>query len=190
MRHLLIPPEDRHLPARVRRLQELGIGGKPDPEMDEFAREAGRILDARIAGVNLIDGDQQYFAGLYSKDLEAADPADRPADPDKGRVLHKDLGYCRHVIARRRALVLEDIQDFARFAVDAVRDQTGIRSYMGTPLIDRTGVALGTVWVGDTEPQRWGRDGLEVIKAVAARLIERLERTEPVGVSGFRRVRP
>lgn len=46
----------------------------------------------------------------------------------------------------------------------------GIRSYLGAPLIDRTGVALGTVCAVDTVPRAWGREGLHVIKLLAGEL--------------------
>lgn len=54
-------------------------------------------------------------------------------------------------------------------------DAIGIHSYLGAPLIDSTGVVLGTVCVVDQDPQPWGRKGLETIKAMAAELVERLE---------------
>jgi GAF domain-containing protein len=59
-----------------------------------------------------------------------------------------------------------------------VVDEIGIRSYLGAPLIDRTGTTLGTICVVDTEPRPWGRPGLETIKALAAELMERINQRE------------
>lgn len=57
-------------------------------------------------------------------------------------------------------------------------DEIGIRSYMGAPLIDRTGIALGTICVVDTDVRPWGRAGLETIKTLAAELVEQIHRRE------------
>ncbi|HZG06773.1 MAG TPA: GAF domain-containing protein [Streptomyces sp.] len=177
--HLLLTPDDHDAPARVARLRELGIGDAPVPEFDEFARRLAQITGAPYAMVNFIDENRQYFAGLYTPDVDQTvelGPNQPTAQP--GRVMARDHGYCPHVIVRRKALVLEDVCDYPRFAGNPVVDEIGIRSYLGAPLIDRTGMALGTVCVVDQEPRPWGRQGLETIKTMAAELVEQIHRME------------
>ncbi|MFC7733308.1 GAF domain-containing protein [Actinomadura keratinilytica] len=82
------------------------------------------------------------------------------------------------MVVRRLPLVLDDVCDYPRFAGNPVVDTIGIRSYMGAPLIDRSGVALGTICVVDREPRPWGRPGLELIKARAAEMVELIHRRE------------
>ncbi|MFG3259646.1 GAF domain-containing protein [Streptomyces sp. NPDC048172] len=168
--HLLLTPEDAEAPRRVVRLRELGIGEAPDPEFDEFARRLAQVTGAPYAMVNFIDEHRQFFAGLHTPDGGGADPG--------RRVLARDHGYCPHVVVRRKALVLEDVCDYPRFAGNPAVDETGIRSYLGAPLIDRTGMTLGTVCVVDHEPRPWGRQGLETIKSMAAELIEQIHLRE------------
>jgi GAF domain-containing protein len=79
------------------------------------------------------------------------------------------------VVARRKALALEDVNDYPRFAGNPVVDEFGIRSYLGAPLIDGTGLVLGTVSVADVTPRPWGRPGLTAIKEHAALLVVELE---------------
>ena len=78
--------------------------------------------------------------------------------------------------------MLEDVTDYPRFAGNAVVDEFGIRSYMGAPLTDGTGLVLGTVAVSDVRPRGWGQPGLAAIKAQAAELAARLERREQDGL--------
>ncbi|MEU8571671.1 GAF domain-containing protein [Streptomyces pathocidini] len=179
-RHLLLTPEDGEAPARVARLSELGIGDAPVPEFDEFARELARITGAPYAMVNFIDEHRQYFAGLYtpSEAQSGVELGPAPQQATPGRVMARDHGYCPHVVVRRKALVLEDVCDYPRFAGNPVVDEIGIRSYLGAPLIDRTGMALGTICVVDQEPRPWGRQGLETIKSMAADMVERIHRIE------------
>lgn len=181
--HLLLTPEDTEAPNRVVRLRELGIGDAPVPEFDDFARELARITGAPYAMVNFIDEQRQYFAGLYTPGSDQAvelDPT-APASAQPGRVMARDHGYCPHVIVRRKALVLEDVCDYPRFAGNPVVDEIGIRSYLGAPLIDHTGMALGTVCVVDQEARPWGRQGLETIKSMAAEMVDRIHRREQAG---------
>ncbi|HET6857325.1 MAG TPA: GAF domain-containing protein [Streptomyces sp.] len=178
--HLLLTPVDREAPARVRRLLQLGIGDRAVPAFDTFADRLAEVTGAPYSMVNFIDENRQFFAGLHTPtgthtgtDLGAVAAAGKI-----GRFLARDHGYCPYVVARRKALVLEDVCDYPRFAGNPVVDEIGIRSYMGAPLIDRTGLVLGTICVVDTEPRRWGRAGLETIKAMAAELVEQIHRGE------------
>jgi GAF domain-containing protein len=182
--HQLLTPMDREAPQRVVRLHELGLGESPDPEFDEFARKLAQTTGAPYAMVNFISETRQYFAGLYTPSATEADSdlgsaaAAAAATVEPGREMDRDHGYCPHVVVRRKALVLEDVCDYPRFAGNPVVDEIGIRSYMGAPLIDHTGTALGTICVVDIEPRPWGRPGLETIKSMAAELMERIHQRE------------
>lgn len=196
LRHLMLRPTDADGPARARRLKELGVGEQPVPELDALARELAVRLGGRIGAVNLIGDTHQYFAGFYAEppaepaseeapeqapqDQEetAEEVADETAEEGDGRALGNEVGFCPHVIARRRSLVLDDVRDFARFSVDPVIDMLGVHSYIGVPLMDSSGIALGTVCVADQDPQRWGREDLAVVKEAAAQVMERLRRGE------------
>lgn len=185
----LLTPVDQEAPRRVVRLRELGIGGRPDPVFDGFAwtlAESARALtgaaDCPVAMVNFIDQERQYFAGLYvaapahTDSTVAAGPT--AVGAQIGREMGRDYGFCPHVVVRRRPLVLEDVCDYPRFAGNPVVDQVGIRSYLGAPLIDRTGVTLGTICVVDREPRPWGHAGLDLIKARATEMIEIIHNRE------------
>jgi GAF domain-containing protein len=175
---LLLTPEDKEAPARTRRLRRLGLGERPDPALDAFADRVAELTGAPYAMVNFIDEERQFFAGLHTPD---GGPAARRGKPELGRRLPRDYGYCPHVVVRRKALVLEDVRDYPRFAGNPVVDEYGIGSYLGAPLIDTTGMVLGTVSVADLAPRPWGKAGLETIKAAAADLAGRLERREAEG---------
>ena len=183
---LLLTPEDKEAPARTRRLRVLGLGERTEPVLDVFADRLAEIAGAPYAMVNFIDEERQFFAGLHTPDGSGpaesstdlrTDRADAPK-PRIGRYMARDHGFCPHVVVRHKALVLEDVRDYPRFAGNPVVDEFGIRSYLGAPLIDRTGIALGTVSVSEVEPRPWGRAGLDTIKSMAAELVEQFELLE------------
>ena len=180
---LLLTPEDKEAPARTRRLCQLGLNERPDPALDAYADRLAEQTRAPYAMVNFIDENRQFFAGLHLPDvLPAVVVKPDGSVPVLGRELSRDHGFCPHVVVRRKALVLEDVRDYPRFAGNAVVDDFGVRSYLGAPLIDSTGMALGTVCVVDVEPRAWGKSGLETIKASARELVARLERREADGL--------
>ncbi|MFI1164337.1 GAF domain-containing protein [Streptomyces sp. NPDC020801] len=204
---LLLTPEDKDVAARTLRLRRLGLGERPEPALDAFADHLAGLTRAPYAMVNFLDDKGQFFAGLHRPErdvltvdtdgpMRPAGPAGPPAGPagpagsvggaatrrEVGRRLARDHGFCPHVVVRRKALVLEDVCDYPRFAGNPVVDEFGIRSYLGAPLIDSTQMVLGTVCVVDVEPRPWGRQGLTTIKSAAAELALRLQRRESEGL--------
>ncbi|MFJ9814996.1 GAF domain-containing protein [Streptomyces sp. NPDC101151] len=181
VRGLLLTPEDRAAPARISRLRRLGLGERPEPALDAFADHLGQLTGAPYAMVNFIGEDHQFFAGLCTP-VVAPVVREDGSRPEVGRILPRDHGFCPHVVVRRKALVLEDVRDYPRFAGNPVVDEYGIRSYLGAPLVDRYGMVLGTVCASDVAPRAWGRSGLDTIKALAAELVVRIERSEADGL--------
>jgi GAF domain-containing protein len=168
----LFTPADEDAPARVARLRELRLGEHPEPEFDEFARMLATSTKAPLAMVNFIGDDRQYFAGLHAPSMIQGGPGAVAAPDDPARSMSKEQGWCPHVVSRKLPLVLDDVCDYPRFAGNPVVDEFGIRSYIGAPLIDRTGTALGTICIVDLEPRPWGRPGLDFIKAKAAEIMD------------------
>ncbi|MFL6051704.1 MAG: GAF domain-containing protein [Actinoallomurus sp.] len=178
-----LQPVDQEASRRATRLRELGLGLGPDEEFDAFAQRvaeaAGGLIGTRetaLAFVNLIT-DRQHITGLYVAG-QGAGPATVSAGAVDLREGARDFGFCPHVVARRKALVLDDVCDYPRFVGNPIVDQLGIRTYLGAPLIDRTGTTLGTVCVVDREPRPWGHLGLNFIKERAAELMQQIHRRE------------
>jgi GAF domain-containing protein len=179
----LLTPVDPEVPQRTARLRQLGLGQRPDAELDAFVRELAETArqlsgadHAPFAMVNFVT-DRQYLGGVY------APPGSGPAgDALLAREAPLDLGFCPHVVVRRKALVLDDVCDYPRFAGNPIVDKLGIRTYVGAPLIDHTGTALGTICLVDSEPRPWGHPGLNLIKERAAELMRRIQlRENPLG---------
>jgi GAF domain-containing protein len=178
-----LQPVDQEVSRRVMRLREIGLGLGPDEQFDAFARqvaeEAGDLIGTRdipFAFVNLIT-DRQHITGLHVGG-QGSGSATVYADAMDLREGSLDFGFCPHVVVRRKALVLDDVCDYPRFVGNPIVDQLGIRTYLGAPLIDRTGTTLGTICVVDREPRPWGQQGLNFIKERAATLMQQIHRRE------------
>jgi GAF domain-containing protein len=179
---LLAQPHDPDLALREQRLGELGLTLAPVRELDQFAERLAAAADAPYAMVNLVTTARQYFAGLHiaaaARD-EVAQAAQAAVHDTPQRTMPRDHGYCPHVVVRRRALVLDDVCAYPRFSGNPVITLLGVRSYIGAPIIDdRTGIALGTICAVSTRESEWGRDGLALIKSMAAEVTDLLRRAQ------------
>lgn len=82
---LLLTPEDKDAPARVRRLRRLGLGERTEPAFDAFADRLAEVAAVPYSMVNFIDENWQFFAGLHTPDtggqgvLPAVDTEDNAA---------------------------------------------------------------------------------------------------------------
>jgi GAF domain-containing protein len=175
---LITAPDDPDAQLRMARLRSLGMEPRPYAEFDELARRLAH--DVGVPGgyamVNFVGPDQQYFAGLYAPGAsEAAEQAAAAAASSQpGRVMALDHGFCPHVVLGHKTWALRDVRDYPRFNSNPVVDELGIYSYLGTPLLDRNGAALGTMCVVATEAQPWDRVGVQTIKAAAEEVVQRI----------------
>jgi GAF domain-containing protein len=172
-------PVDHGADQRVARLKELGLEQKREEVFDEFAFNVAEAaqkefgLDATpVAFVNLV-GHAQFVCGVSMPPAAA-----NVVEGILGNTIPLNAGYCPYVIARGKALILDDVLDYPRFAGNPIVDALMVRSYAGAPLTDRTGTVLGTVCVVDSEPRPWGRPGLNLLKEKAAGLVGWIHRRE------------
>ncbi|MGV9266690.1 GAF domain-containing protein [Kitasatospora sp. NPDC003701] len=160
-----LPPDPaltREQGARIRRINALDLTQMQG--LDEVAGRIAAALSQPYAMVNVIT-NVQAFVGLYSA----------PGMPQVGRTMRVDHGYCPALLDRTGALVLPDVQAWARFSSNPVVDRVGIRTYVGAPLPDpETGIVLGTVCAVGTQalPLSTGQHSLAVIKTFQAEVTE------------------
>ncbi|MFD1531290.1 GAF domain-containing protein [Pseudonocardia aurantiaca] len=177
-------PSDPAAHHRVQRLRALGLGTAPDPEFDELAAKIARMAGTPYAMVNFVLDTHQFFAGLYeasSTGAPALEAAQAAARGPVARTMDLEHGFCPHVVDIKHALVLDDVCAWPRFAGNPVVDEIGIRSYIGAPLVDSSGMVLGTVCAISSRQSTWGSPGVEMIKSMAAEAMELIARRERGG---------
>ncbi|MFF8846404.1 GAF domain-containing protein [Streptomyces sp. NPDC015127] len=146
------------------RLQVLGLNSvEAEATFDRVARLAATFTQAPLAMVNFINDERQMFRGMY---VPPSSPDDHTASEGRGIVFDlsdiareapSDYGFCPHVVAQGSQLALDDVFDYPRFRGNPLVNDMGVRSYLGTPLRDHTGMILGTVCVADVVARTWDR---------------------------------
>lgn len=166
---------------RDARLQELGLYGASDDQLDRIAAEVAKRI-AKTAHIPYLPSSMvnwrtlnwQFFGGLHvaTGGLSGAAAEDIP------RYMELEDGWCPKVVRRKLAYPLDDVRDSPRWAGTPVTNALGVRSYLGAPVFDPDddSLVLGSVCVVDTEERQWGPEGLILIKNVAVQITAHINR--------------
>ncbi len=131
------PDEDRRQQAvdRSHLLQH-----KQDPALQSLAGVAADLFQVPMAAITIVDHDSENF--LASVGVEADG-------------VPRDISFCAHAILQPGApTVIPDARHDPRFATNpTVLFAPHIRFYVGVPLMDRQGFALGAFCIMDTKPR-------------------------------------
>lgn len=152
-------------PNRLRSLYATGLlDSPPEAVYDRITRAAADALDAPHAALSLIDVDRQFFKSSVGMGGTSAQETQTPLE----------LSVCQYAVANGAALILEDARVDPVFKNHpAVRDGTVV-AYLGIPLMDHDGNAIGTLCVFDTKPRLWGTGHVQVLSDLAALAAEKI----------------
>ena len=153
-------------PNRIRALQNTGLlDSAPEAVYDRITQAAADALDTPYAAVTLIDVDRQYFKSTLGMG-DSSDPAHRQAP--------LDMSICQYAVADGSPLVLEDARNDPVFQKHPVVRSGAVIAYLGIPLIDHDGHAIGTLCVFDDKPRSWGTGHVQVLSDLAQLAAERI----------------
>jgi diguanylate cyclase (GGDEF)-like protein len=142
-------PENEPLRLQALRSYEI-LDTDPELEFDALTRVAAHAFSAPIAVVAMMDADRLWFKSKLGLDIPQLD---------------RKIAFCAHAIMRpREAMVIPDLRSDDRFAENPlVAQPPHLRFYAGAPIVDPTGLPLGTIAVIDAQPRSFSdtqRDAL------------------------------
>ncbi len=134
----------------------------PEREYDEITYLASQICDAPISLISLVDDSRQWFKSHYG--LTASETP-------------KEIAFCAHAITNQNSiLIVEDSREDSRFHDNPlVTGSPYVIFYVGIPLVNPRGLALGTLCVIDNHPRNIEPLQLKALKALANQLIKLME---------------
>jgi GAF domain-containing protein len=153
-------------PDRLRSLNATGLLDSPAEEIyDRITRAAAEALDAPFSAMTLIDVDRQFFkSGVGMGDMRVP----------KKRQTPLDQSICQYAVADGTPLVLGDARSDPVFMKHPVVRSGAVTAYLGIPLIDHDGNAIGTLCVFDDKPRMWGTGHVQVLSDLAQLAAERI----------------
>jgi GAF domain-containing protein len=152
-------------PNRLRALHATGLLDSPPEEAyDRITRAAAEALNVPFASVTLVDADRQFFKSNVGMGDLSVEESQTPLDQS----------ICQYTVADGKALVLEDARIDPVFMHHPVVRSGGVTAYLGIPLIDHDGHAIGTLCVYDIKPRQWGPGHVQVLSDLAHLAVERI----------------
>jgi len=140
----------------------------PEEQFDRLTELAAVICKVPIALVSLIDENRQWFKSRVGISAEETP---------------RSISFCQYAVAEGKVFEVTDALNDERFVENPlVTNIPNIRYYLGQPLIDPNGFALGTLCVIDREPRQLDETqlrGLEVLaKEVVIQIVSQKEKNE------------
>jgi GAF domain-containing protein len=159
-------------PERLAALRATGLlDSPPEPGFDRLTALASEILGAPVALVSLVAEDRQFFKSCVGL----------PEPWSSRRETPLSHSFCQHVVASREPLVVEDARVHPVLRDNlAIRD-LGVVAYLGIPLFDARGTALGSLCVIDSRPRAWSADDVRLLRDVAGAVVTQIELTARSG---------
>ncbi|UZO79679.1 GAF domain-containing sensor histidine kinase [Aquimarina sp. ERC-38] len=156
---MIIPTEPIHEDLRLNALDSLHIlDTPPETEFDEITELAAHLCDVKISLICLVDRHRQWVKSRYG--LEVSE-------------LPKEHSFCAHnILHPEEPLIVHDATRDERFKRNSfVTGEEEIKFYVGIPLIDKNGFALGTLCVLDSETKILSKRQLESLHSLAHQVV-------------------
>ncbi|SFC89782.1 hypothetical protein SAMN05421780_111153 [Flexibacter flexilis DSM 6793] len=154
-------PADEEL--RLKALKEYSIlDTLPEKEYEEITYLASQICKVPISLITLIDEKRQWF-----KSNRGLTVTETP----------RDVAFCAHAINdKQNIFIVPDSRNDARFHDNPlVTDDPYVIFYVGIPLVNPDGFALGTLCVIDKEPHVLDQYQINALKALANQVMNVFE---------------
>ena len=128
------------------------------PVFDRVVETARMLLNSKIGLISLIEEDQdrQFFKAEIGLPLPWSTWGETP-------LTHS---LCKTVAAHDAPLAITDARADARFKNHAAVRDIGVVAYLGVPIRDDAGKAIGALCVIDTEPRAWSADDVDILVAL------------------------
>jgi signal transduction histidine kinase len=140
---------------------ELGLlDAPPEPGFDNLTRLASAMLKTPVSLVSILDfpGDRQFFKSQVGL----------AAPWSKARQTPLSHSFCQQVVRSNDAVVVEDARIDARFCDNLAIPDLSVVAYLGVPIHDPKGPALGALCVIGSEPRRWTDEETLTLRGFAA----------------------
>lgn len=139
-----------------KRLEKLAYYGlqnlAKEPDLDVFAEAACLITDCSAALIAMMESDTQTVQSCVGFELET---------------VPRQSTICQYTIMSDEVLVIEDTLLDDRSRYNEMMIQAGVRFYVGVPLLDEEGVALGTICAFNFQPKKISPKQIHSIKKLS-----------------------
>ncbi len=169
----LTVPQAVYDPDRLAAVHATGLlDTGPEESFDRLAGLAAMLLDTPLAFVTLVDDRRSFWKSAIGEIAhESASVRELPIGSS----------FCRHVVAARDAVLVEDVGRDGRALAAREPDALGVRAWAGFPLRSPDGHVLGCFCVVDRRPRRWSERDVEVLRTLSHSASREIAMLDAVG---------
>ena len=144
-------------PFRLHTLDAIGgMGANLASEaLDRLANLASQATGAPIALVSFVDGERQVFASQKGVDDDLTETP----------LTHS---LCQYVVSANAPLAISDARGHPLLGTNGAVEDLGVTAYLGVPIRDPHGQALGSFCSIDTQPREWTERERDILADLAA----------------------
>lgn len=155
--------QEQYEQERVKALDSYGILDTPYEKFyDEITQLAADICEAPIAVIGLIDSKRQWFKSRFGIDNISELP--------------REATFCTEAIKHDQMTIIEDAREHPVYKNHpSVSGNLGIVFYIGQPLVDEDGFALGTLCVIDFKPKKISQKQIQHLSVIASQILVNLK---------------
>lgn len=138
------------------------LDSAPEKDFDDIVKLASEICHTPISTITLVDKDRQWFKSKIG--LEFSEGA-------------RDTSFCAHTLSNPREMMIisDSLEDDRFYDNPNVLGHPNVRCYVGVPLVDPDGYALGSLCVIDNQPRNLDNFQLLALEKLANQVINLLE---------------
>ncbi len=141
-------------PRRLRALAGTGLlDGPPDPAYDRIVRTTAEALGTPAAALTLLDRHRLFFVSAVGIAPGLAAARELPLGGSIGQF----------VVESEHTVVIEDARNHPSLANLSFVLDGNVIGYLGVPLIDPDGYAIGSLSVWDGQPRLWSTGHIETL---------------------------
>jgi PAS domain S-box-containing protein len=153
-------------PGRLAAVRQTNLLDTPaEDAFDRVARLAVRLLEVPIALVPLVEEDRQFFKACLGLPEPWASARQTPLSHS----------LCQHVVVARQPLAIGDTGRDALARDNPLVQELGLAAYLGVPLIDPSGYALGALCVADRRSRDWTPEQVAVLTDLAGLVMTQIQ---------------
>lgn len=160
---MVAPPRPQNEEERLGALLSYKIlDSAPEKDFDEITRLASEICQTPMSVITLLDENRQWFKSKVGFD---------------GKEGSRETSFCGHVINQPdKTFIVEDAREDERFHDNPdVNGGLNVRAYVGVPLVNPDGYALGTLCVFDNQVRRLNDFQIGALQTLANQAMKLLE---------------
>ncbi len=151
--------------ARIAAVRDTGLLDTPvEEEFDRLTRLAAKLTGAPITFTSLVSGDRDFYKSSFGF----------PEPLASEREIYGTT-FCHYALVSDGPLVIDSTVDHPTYRHVPTVTSLGVQAYLGVPLINAAGHAIGSFCAIDLKPRKWTPLDVEVMQELGASTMREIE---------------